>query len=133
MAPWLPAANQQNQTVTRAAASAAGQYASGGYFTVYDGIVGPWFLQTFARATGLKELHYVVLMPSVETCLERVATRLDHAFTDEAATRHMHEEFASADIEPRHVLRDPPDRVADVARSILSALEAGSVRYKTPS
>ncbi|MGH9098224.1 MAG: AAA family ATPase, partial [Acidimicrobiales bacterium] len=90
--PWLGEAGRQNQIVTRAAGSAGGQYASGGYFTVYDGIVGPWFLPTFALASGLEELHYVILLPSVETCVERVVTRLDHAFADEAATRHMHEE-----------------------------------------
>lgn len=133
IAPWLPAANEQNQTVTRAAASASGRYAAGGYFTVYDGIVGPWFLQTFAIATGLKDLHYIVLMPPVETCVERVATRLDHGFTDEAATRHMHEEFGSADIEARHVLHAPPDGVDDVVQTVLSALEAGSLLYQTPS
>lgn len=133
IAPWLREANQQNQIVTRAAASAAGQYASGGYFTVYDGIVGPWFLRTFALASGLQELHYVILLPPVETCVERVATRLDHAFVDKAATRHMHEEFVSADIEPRHVLGAPPDHVEDVVRTVLSALEAGSLLYQTPS
>ena len=133
IAPWLPEANQQNQVVTRAAASAAGQYASGGYFTVYDGIVGPWFLRTFALASGLDELHYVILLPPVDICVERVATRLDHAFADEGATRHMHEEFVSADIEPRHVLDAPPDDVEDVVRAVLSALEAGSLVYQTPS
>ncbi|HVB94561.1 MAG TPA: AAA family ATPase [Acidimicrobiales bacterium] len=133
IAPWLREANEQNQTVTRAAASAAGQYASGGYFTVYDGIVGPWFLQTFAMATGLKELHYVVLLPPVETCVERVAARLNHAFTDESATRHMHQEFASAEVAPRHVLHRPSDQVDDVVRSVLSAFEGGSLVYQTPS
>jgi adenylate kinase family enzyme len=133
IAPWLPEADEQNQIVTRAAASAAGQYVSGGYFTVYDGIVGPWFLRTFARASGLEELHYVILLPPVETCIERVATRPNHAFTDEAATRHMHREFASADIERRHVLIGPPDRVDDVVRTVLSAFEAGSLLYRTPS
>jgi adenylate kinase family enzyme len=132
IAPWLREADQQNQIVTQAAASAAGQYASGGYLTVYDGIVGPWFLRTFASASGLEELHYVILLPPVETCVERVATRVDHAFADEAATRHMHEEFVAADIEPRHVL-SPPDHVEDVVRTVLSALEAGSLRYRTPS
>jgi cytidylate kinase len=132
IAPWLTAAHPQNQIVTRAAASAAGQYASGGYFTVYDGIVGPWFLPTFASATGMEELDYVVLMPPVETCVERVATRLHHGFTDEAATRQMHQEFASADIAGRHVLDSPPTRVDDVVRVVLSALEADSLRYRTP-
>ncbi|HEX3839794.1 MAG TPA: AAA family ATPase [Acidimicrobiales bacterium] len=133
IAPWLTAAHRQNQIVTRAAASAAGRYASGGYFTVYDGIVGPWFLPTFASATGLDELDYVVLMPPMETCVERVATRVDHGFTDEAATRQMHREFASADIEARHVLNTPPDRVEDVVRVVLSAREAGSLRYRAPT
>jgi adenylate kinase family enzyme len=132
IAPWLPEANQQNQIVTRAAASAAGQYASGGYFTVYDGIVGPWFLRTFALASGLEELHYVILLPPVETCVERVATRLNHAFADEAATRHMHEEFVSADIEPRHVSNSPPDRVEEVVRTVLSALDDGVLLYQVP-
>ena len=132
IAPWLTAAHEQNQTVTRAAASAAGQYASGGYFTVYDGIVGPWFLPTFASATGTDELDYVVLMPPVETCVERVATRLNHGFTNEAATRQMHQEFASADIETRHVFNTPPDRVDDVVQVVLSSREGGSLRYRTP-
>ncbi|HEV3264549.1 MAG TPA: AAA family ATPase [Acidimicrobiales bacterium] len=133
IAPWLPEAHEQNQVVTRAAASAAGQYASGGYFTVYDGIVGPWFLRTFASASGLEELHYVILLPPVDVCVERVATRPNHAFADEAATRHMHQEFVSADIEPRHVLNAPPDQVNDVVRMVLSAVEAGSLLYGTPS
>jgi cytidylate kinase len=130
IAPWLTAAHQQNQIVTRAAASAAGEYASGGYFMAHDGIVGPWFLRTFASATGMGELDYVVLMPPVETCLERVATRLQLGFTDEAATRQMHQEFASADIEARHVLKTPPGRVDDVVQVVLSARDGGSLRYR---
>src|SRR5919204_2602674 len=57
--PWLPEANQQNEVVLRAAAAAAGRYAAGGFVTVYDGIVGPWFLPTFLAASGLSGLHYV--------------------------------------------------------------------------
>lgn len=37
--PWLPESKEQNEVVTRAAASAAGRYAAGGYLTVYDGVV----------------------------------------------------------------------------------------------
>src|SRR3954451_13598650 len=64
--PWLPESNVQNDVVTRAAASAAGRFAAGGFTTVYDGILGPWFLETFAAATGLEQLDYVVLLPSIE-------------------------------------------------------------------
>src|SRR5688572_25926211 len=70
--PWLPESNAQNEIVTQAAAACAGAYARGGYITVYDGIVGPWFLPTFAASTGLDRLDYVVLLPTVERCLQGV-------------------------------------------------------------
>ena len=107
--PWLPASQDQNTVVTRAAAAAAGSFALGGYATVFDGVVGPWFLRTFGAATHLGHLDYVVLLPSVDICVRRVARRRNHGFTDEPATRKMHAEFAGARIADRHVLRDPPE------------------------
>ena len=127
--PWLPESNGQNEVVTRAAASAAGRYAAHGYVTVYDGVVGPWFLPTFAAATGLDSLSYVVLLPSVERCVERVATRQYHGFSNEAATRTMHQHFSESDIPSRHVLRDPSERPAEVADFVLSALSQGALEY----
>ena len=53
--PWLPSAREQNDVVIRAAAGAAGRFALGGYATVFDGVVGPWFLPTFASETGVDE------------------------------------------------------------------------------
>ena len=102
--PWLPGASDQNTVVTRAAAAAAGAFARGGFTTVYDGILGPWLLPTFATATGLEQLDYVVLLPSVETCVLRVGTRQDHAFADEGATRKVHAQFAAAATAARHVV-----------------------------
>ena len=130
--PSLPESNEQNETVTQAAASAAGRYASGGYMTVYDGVVGPWFLPTFAAATGLDHVNYIVLLPSVERCLERVATRQGHGFTDEPATRKMHDEFARADIDQRHVLVDPPDKPKAVADRIVAAIAGETLTYLSP-
>jgi energy-coupling factor transporter ATP-binding protein EcfA2 len=127
--PWLPASNNQNTVVTRAAASAAGQFATGGFTTVYDGVVGPWFLPTFAAATGLDRLDYVILLPSVELCVRRVATRTDHRFTDEAATRKMHAEFANAQVGKTHVLRDPPEDVNEVAPLVLAAANSGDLAH----
>jgi hypothetical protein len=127
--PWLPESHEQNTIVTRAAAAAAGSFALGGYATVYDGVVGPWFLPTFGAATRLERLDYVVILPSVATCVRRVATRRDHGFTDEVATRKMHAEFASARIAERHVLRDPPEGAAEVAAIIASARAAGQLTH----
>ena len=129
--PWLPESHEQNDVVVRAAAAAAGRFAAGGYTTVYDGVLGPWFLPTFADATGLGSLHYALLMPSVESCMSRVATRRDHGFTDEAATRKMHDEFARANVDARHVLLDPPDDPEDVAAEVLARFADGSLVYET--
>ncbi len=129
VAPWLPAAHHQNEVVTRAAASAAAVYARDDYTTVYDGIVGPWFLSTFAAATGLDRLDYVLLLPDVETCVHRVATRTNHGFDDEAATRKMHHEFSVAAIEPRHVVVDPPDDPHAVADLIGERMASGSLTH----
>jgi hypothetical protein len=129
VAPWLPEANSQNTVVTQAAAAAAGRYASGGFTTVYDGVVGPWFLPDFTAAAGVNRLDYVVLFPSVDHCVTSVATRGDHGFTDEMATRHMHEQFATASMEQRHLLTDPPDQAPATADQILTALAAGDLTY----
>ncbi len=130
--PWLPASKAQNEVVTQAAAAAAGRYVGGGYKTIYDGVIGPWFLPAFAEATGLDCVDYVVLLPSVDRCLERVATRQGHGFSNEAATRKMHQEFAEADVDKRHVLIDPPDQPEGVAHLVAAALESEALLYRRP-
>lgn len=127
--PWLEESNEQNEVVTQAAASAAGKYASGGYLTVYDGVVGPWFLPTFFGATSLERLDYVILLPDVERCVQRVDTRQGHAFGDESATRKMHAEFVSALIDGRHLLVDPPDDPQAVASLVEEQSRAGTLSY----
>ena len=129
IAPWLPESNEQNETVTEAAAAAAGRFAVD-YTAVYDGVIGPWFVPTFARASGLAALDYVILLPSEERCVERVRTRIDHEFSDEAATRKMHSEFVAAEIDPRHVLADLPDDPDEVADLVVASLDAGRLRYE---
>jgi gluconate kinase len=133
LAPWLPEAGAQNTIVTQAAASAAGRFVTGGYMTVYDGVVGPWFLPIFAASTGLDSLHYAILLPSLERCLERVRARQGHGFSDQAATQHMHEQFARATIDRRHVVVDPPEEVEVVAERIVGDLATGTLLYGTPS
>jgi cytidylate kinase len=130
--PWLPESDAQNETVTEAAAACAGRFARD-YATLYDGVVGPWFLPTFARACRLTSVDYVMLLPPVERCLQRVRTRDNHSFSDEGATRKMHHEFASASIADRHVLVDPPlglDAVTDV---ILAKRDRGDLVCRVPT
>jgi len=131
--PWLPESNEQNTVVTEASARAAGRYADGGYAVVYDGIVGPWFLETFAEASGLASLEYVILLPPVEVCLERLRTRTDHSFTDEAATQKMHDEFAGSAVDARHMLVDPPSEPDAVAALIIGEMDRGTLSPPSPA
>jgi cytidylate kinase len=128
--PWNSASEAQNDVVTRAAAVAAGEFVRGGYPTVYDGVVGPWLLGAFASASGVDHLQYVILLPTAERCVERVATRVDHEFSDEPATRKMHAEFANASIGARHVLLDPPETPGDVADAIMERFAEGSLTHR---
>lgn len=129
--PWLPESHEQNAVVVDAAAAATGRFTNGGFFTVYDGVVGPWFIDAFAAAAGLTALDYVVLMPDVETCVERVLSRSGHGFRSEAAARKMHAEFAAAIVEPRHVLGIGSESAAEVVDRIAAAADAGRLRYWT--
>ena len=128
--PWLPESSAQNDVVTQAAAAATACYVVGGYDTVYDGVVGAWYLPMFAAASGLDAFHYVVLLPSMDRCVTRVATRAGHGFTDEAATRRMHEQFALAEIDQRHVLSEPPDHAEAVVDRIIAKVADESLLYR---
>ncbi len=130
--PWLPEAHEQNTVVIEAAAAAAGRLAVGGYQVVYDGVVGPWLLPAFATATGLDHVSYVVLLPPEEECLARVAGRTGHGFTDPDATRHMHRQFAAAEVAHRHVLAGEAGTPSAVAAWIRERLDAGALRYEPP-
>lgn len=128
--PWLPESNAQNEIVAGAAAAATGAFVRGGYDTVYDGVLGPWHLDEFARATGLAEFDYAMLLPPVDACVERVASRIGHGFTDEAATRHMHDQFLTRTGEARHRLTDLPDEPPDVADLVAARRAAGDLVYR---
>jgi predicted ABC-type ATPase len=129
IAPWLPEAHEQNEIVTEAAAATAGRLARGDYVVVYDGVVGPWLVRTFATAAAAPSLDYAILLPREETCVERVRSRVGHGFTDLAAARHMYGEFARASIDPRHVVVDPPDDPQETAQLIRARFDAGTLRW----
>jgi hypothetical protein len=126
--PWLPEGHEQNEVVTQASSAATGAFAKGGYFTVFDGMVEPWFLPTFLEDCGVESVHYVVLLPDVETCVARVTQRTDHGFRDEAATRRMHESFAESAVDARNVVSGTAE-ADDVAAQVLERLDAGALVY----
>jgi predicted ABC-type ATPase len=115
--PWLPQSHHQNEIVIEAAAAAAGRLTEIG-FVVYDGVVGPWLLPTFRRAAGMPELHYVVLLPPLGVCLERVRSRVDHGFSDLSVTRDLYRQFVIAHVDTRHLITEPEEHPSRLAALI---------------
>ncbi len=128
IAPWTSQAQRQNEIVTEAAGAAAGRLTSGGYTVVYDGVIGPWFLETFCIATGVPFLQYVIVLPPERICLERVRSRADHSFKDLQAGHHMYQQFATADIDPQYVMAST-DEAGTLARHVFQLVDAGRLRW----
>ena len=126
--PWLGEARRQNAVIIEAAAAAAGRLADI-CTVVYDGVLGPWFFPTFVRASGLAHLDYVILLPPLEVCLERVQNRADHGFGDLSVTGDLYEQFAGADVDKRHLITESDDHPAQITELIRRSLEDGRFRY----
>ena len=126
--PWLPQSRRQNTVVVEAAAAAVGRLTDI-CFVVYDGVLGPWLPPTFVHGTGLPDIHYVILLPPLEVCLERVQGRLGHGFSDLLITRDLYEQFANAAVDARHLITEPSDHPAELAELISRRLDDGRFWY----
>jgi cytidylate kinase len=130
--PWLEGAAEQNRAVIEAAAACVGRLARR-YEVVYEGVVGPWYLPAFAESAGLTSLHYVLLLPPLAVCLDRVRTRTSHGFKDPAAAEHLWDDFqASLEGLGQHVV-DGVAGPTDLASTIADRLDDGSLLYSSRS
>lgn len=127
IAPWLPQSHEQNTAVVEAAAAASGRLARH-CEVIYDGVIGPWFLPAFLDRSGLDHVHYAVLLPPLEVCLDRVRTRTGHGFTDLDAAEHMWRDFQHASIDARHRLSDALP-AAELARQIAERAMTATICY----
>ncbi len=128
IAPYLPQAHRQNETVIGILANTAFGYAEGGYQVICDGIVGPWFIDAFrtiGETRGI-DLHYIVLRPDQDTALHRAASRSDDALTDPEPIRALHQQFTDIEAFEGHVLDTTQLTPETTAGSILHALDEGA-------
>ncbi len=102
-----------------------------GSLLIVSGPRVPWFLDSFTQAAAVKLLDYVILLPPVNVCVERVRNRDGHGFTDEAATRSMHAEFSAGEIPTRHVIGSAEDSL-QLAEPIVSLQTSGTIQYRIP-
>lgn len=139
VAPFLPEAQRQNETVVDAVVdavvAAVGAYARGGYDVVVDGVVGPWFLDRYraAAAGGAWDLDYVVLRPARDVAIARGAARGGGELRDPDALGAIHEGFADLGALEPHALDTTGHDADETARVVRAALDAGRYRLAAPS
>ncbi|WP_419999240.1 AAA family ATPase [Streptomyces boninensis] len=122
VAPYLPEAQAQNETVTGVIARAAAGYAAGGYHTVVDGVIGPWFIEPYeeaAKAAGVG-LTYVVLRPDRETALVRGTSRAEHPLTDREILGQVYDGFEDLGAYEENALDSTALTAEETADAVLS-------------
>ncbi|MBP2474508.1 chloramphenicol 3-O-phosphotransferase [Crossiella equi] len=129
VAPYLPEAQAQNETVMEVLAGAAFGYATGGYDVVVDGVIGPWFLDVFRKSGDGVALHYVVLRPNEAITIGRaVDRRHPGALTEVAPIRHMYQQFKElGELEP-HVVDSGHLDAEDTTTAVLHGIARGAYR-----
>lgn len=127
VAPHLPEAHAQNTAVMDVIADTAAGYAASGYLVVWDGVVGPWFLERVSRRLAARTLrpHYLVVRASRQVALERVRRR-DQTI-DTSGAEAMWDQFADLQALESHVV-DSDGPVADVIADSVNALDRGHLR-----
>lgn len=133
--PFLPESDGQNQVVERVIATAARQYARGGFTVVVDGIVGPWMLGHYlSRASEAPDLrlHYIVLRPSRSEALGRAIARTgDRDLVDEGPILSLWDQFADlGNLEP-HVIDSTRQSASETTQAVRVAVDVGSHRIST--
>ncbi len=140
--PYLPEADEQNQTVVQVIRNAALAYSRGGFVVVVDGVIGPWMLDHFrdigagssgnAAGAGVDgfdgggmRLHYVVLRPSKSETLRRAQARKPPALVEEEPLVSMWTSFAELAQWERHVSDTTRDDRAETLSVVRDAVESG--------
>jgi chloramphenicol 3-O-phosphotransferase len=126
--PYLPEAHTQNRVVMDVIAKAAETYAVGGYFVIVDGIIGPWFLDSFRKISV--PLHYVVLHPDLETAIKRCQHRGGDALSDPEVITSMHNQMFLSDSYKDHRLSIGDDSTDHIVVSVLDYVAQGKARLK---
>ena len=126
--PALPESAHQNDVLGTAIAGTAVRFAEGGYTVVLDGHFFPDAVEEMARILETRSLalHYAVLRPDLETCMNRAAERgLDtgHFRYDPAAVSHLHARFDSLGAYEAHVIDalPAPELVAEATLALFRA------------
>ncbi|MFB5662223.1 AAA family ATPase [Alteribacillus sp. HJP-4] len=130
VSPWLPDAQYQNKVIIEAFTASAARFASGGYETFVDGVIGPWFLSSWHQAVrGGVDVHYVVLRPDVETTIARAIVREEaEALVNPEVVAGMWRDFADVGEYESHVLDTTNQSVDESAAAIIKLVTSDVIR-----
>jgi len=94
--PMRPESDRQNRMIARAAARAASAFAQDLFAVFIDGVIGPHLLPIYVDElkVAAAPVHFVLLLPSVEESVRRVAPRAADRRMVEAEHRELHLQFA---------------------------------------
>jgi AAA domain len=127
--PYLPEAHKQNEVIMTVLAAAAEKYAEGNYFTVLDGVVGPWFLHFFKKVT--RPLHYIVLRPPLAVAIERCRLRGGDTLSDPVPITALHTRFSMLGELEEHVIDTTGHSPEDTLDAVRTALQEGQFLLST--
>ncbi len=113
--------------------------ANAGFTVVLDGILGPWHFEALRDELGqcTSPVHYAVLRPDRETCLDRARARVlespQHrdALTDEGPIRHMWDQFRDLGPIEQFVIDNSTITPRATAELIGKRLASGALRFPT--
>ncbi len=142
MEPWREEAHTQNRVVLQAAAGAVATFASGGYFTVAEGILYPFMLDLFAAAAaggGERHdvtIHYAVLRAPIGVVQRRVQDRRiepEHAgaLADSGVVDDLWTLFERQGVGERHRVDSGTGGPDELAEEIDRRLAAGDLVLET--
>ncbi len=94
--PMQPESDRQNRMISRAAARAASAFARDLFAVFIDGVIGPHLLPIYVDELKVAAVpvHFVLLLPTVEETLQRVAPRAADRRLIEAEHRELHRGFS---------------------------------------
>ena len=133
--PWKPGTSRQNAMVTRAAARAATAYAQDLYAVFIDAVVGRMeffdiFIQELARAE--RQVHFVTLLPDVETAVRRGLTRETTQRVPEEVLRRMHAQFVEGEVRAGCTIDNSAMTADEAADAVMSACVRGDCLVFSP-
>jgi hypothetical protein len=140
--PWLPESDRQNDVLGGAVASAAIQFAAGGYTVLLDGTFFPAGIQGMSYMCSRRgiPLHYAVLRPDLATCVSRVGSRRhtfvsrpEYAdFSDYEELARLHARYQRLGEHEANVI-DGSGEPQVVAEELISAFKAGRLAVSRPT